>query len=215
MPKPSSKAIPTFLEEKALINGGYTVVAGVDEVGRGPLAGPVMAGVAILPSNPKGSWVKLVRDSKQLTKAQREKALFHLQDVALGLEVGICSSQEVDALGIVEATKLAMSRAIDSLAVKPDFLLLDAITLQKVDLPQKSIIRGDALCLSIAAASIVAKVTRDRLMEQMDQEFPEYGFARNKGYGTREHMTKLKQMGPCPIHRYSFAPVREAAASQA
>ena len=191
------------------------MVAGVDEVGRGPLAGPVMAGVAILPSNLKGSWVSLVRDSKQLTKPQREKALFHLQDVALGLEVGICSSQEVDVLGIVEATKLAMSRAINSLVIKPQFLLLDAITLQKVDLPQKSIIRGDALCLSIAAASIVAKVTRDRLMEQMDEAFPDYGFVRNKGYGTREHMTKLKQLGPCPIHRFSFAPVREAAASQA
>ena len=187
----------------------------MDEVGRGPLAGPVMAGVAILPPNLKGSWVNLVRDSKQLTKTQREKALFHLQDVALGLEVGICSSQEVDALGIVEATKLAMSRAIDSLAVKPQFLLLDAITLQKVSIPQKSIIRGDALCLSIAAASIVAKVTRDRLMEQEDKFFPGYGFARNKGYGTREHMTKLKQLGPCLIHRYSFAPVREAAEAQA
>ncbi len=193
------------------MNQGYSLVAGIDEVGRGPLAGPVVAGVAILPSKLRGSWVSLVRDSKQLSKTQREKALFHLQETALALEVGICSSQEIDEIGIVEATRLAMSRAINSLALSPQYLILDAITLPKVSIPQKPIIRGDALCLSIAAASIVAKVYRDRLMEQQDEAFPGYGFARNKGYGTREHMTKLKQLGPCSIHRYTFAPVREAA----
>ena len=188
---------------------GYSLIAGLDEAGRGPLAGPVVAGVAVLPPNLKGDWVKLVRDSKQLTPAQREYVLPYLQDASQALEVGMSSAQEVDDLGIVSATNLAMKRALNSLALMPQYLLLDAFPLPGVGIPQKAIVHGDALCLSIAAASVLAKVTRDRIMEGHDDKYPSYGFARHKGYATREHLRNLRAHGPCPIHRYSFAPVRE------
>ncbi len=207
--KTTGRQAPTVHEEVALLDHGYSFVAGLDEVGRGPLAGPVVAGVAVLPQNPKGKWRRLVRDSKQLTPAQREKALPHLREKALALEVGISSSEEVDELGIVPATRLAMQRALNSLALLPQFLLLDAISLPRVAIPQKSIIHGDALCLSIAAASIVAKVTRDRIMDEQDDLYPSYGFASHKGYATRKHLRVLKMEGPCPIHRRSFAPVKD------
>jgi ribonuclease HII len=184
------------------------MVAGLDEVGRGPLAGPLVAGVAVLPQNPKGRWLRLIRDSKQLTPRQRENALHHLRDAALSLEVGVCSSQEVDELGVVAATRLAMKRALDSLLLLPQFLLLDALTLPEVPIGQKAITHGDALCLSIAAASIVAKVTRDRIMQREDAVYPGYGFAKHKGYCTREHLRNLARLGPCSIHRYSFAPIK-------
>lgn len=187
---------------------GYSLVAGLDEAGRGPLAGPVLAGVAILPPNPKGEWTGLVRDSKQMSPAQRETAFQHLQAVCVALEVGICEPQEIDAIGIVPATRLAMKRALDSLALLPQYLLLDAITLPRVPVAQKAIIRGDASCLSIAAASIAAKVTRDRIMRDADLAYPGYGFARHKGYGTREHLDNIERLGPCPIHRYSFSPIK-------
>ena len=199
---------PTYDEERLLFRQGYTLVAGMDEVGRGPLAGPVVAGLAILPSDPQGEWVGLIRDSKQLTPLQREIAAAALQSEASALEVGVCSPQEVDALGIVGATRLAMRRALNSAALLPQFLLLDAFPLPNVDIPQKAIVKGDAKCLSIAAASIVAKVARDRLMCLEEEAHPGYGFARHKGYGTREHMRILQLLGPCAIHRRSFAPVR-------
>ncbi len=205
----ATRLLPSYQEESLLLAQGYTLVAGLDEVGRGPLAGPLLAGVAVLPPRPTGRWVELVRDSKQLTPAQRERVLPHIQDVALGLAVGMCSAQEVDSLGVSAATRLAMRRALEALPVKPEFLLLDAFPLPEVPLPQKAIIDGDALCLSIAAASIVAKVTRDRMMEKEDAVYPCYGFARHKGYGTREHLLNLRRYGPCPIHRLSFAPVRQ------
>ena len=207
--KTSRRQAPTVREETALLGQGYTFVAGLDEVGRGPLAGPVVAGVAVLPPNPKGKWRRLVRDSKQLTPAQRETAMPYLQEKALALEVGISSSEEVDELGIVNATRTAMQRALNSLALLPQFLLLDAISLPRVAIPQKSIVHGDALCLSIAAASIVAKVTRDRIMDEQDGLYPSYGFASHKGYATERHLRVLKANGPCPIHRRSFAPVRD------
>ena len=200
---------PTVCEEVALLGQGYHFVAGLDEVGRGPLAGPVVAGVVILPPNPKGKWRRLIRDSKQLTHAQRERALSYLQEEALALEVGISSNEEVDEFGIVDATRTAMQRALNSLAILPQFLLLDAISLPRVSIPQKSIVHGDALCLSIAAASIVAKVARDRIMEEQDSLYPSYGFASHKGYATERHLRVLKAKGPCPIHRRSFAPVKD------
>lgn len=200
---------PSYEEEATLLAQGYSMVAGLDEVGRGPLAGPVVAGVAVLPPNLSGSWVGMVRDSKQMTPAQREHVLPYLRESALALEVGISSSQEIDDLGIVGATRLAMKRALDGLALTPQFLLLDAFPLPGVAIPQKPIVHGDALCLSIAAASVVAKVTRDRIMEEQDALFPSYGFARHKGYATREHLRNLRDHGPCPIHRRSFAPVRD------
>ena len=190
---------------------GYSMVGGLDEVGRGTLAGPVVAGVAVLPSTLNGHWLSLIRDSKQLTPSQRDRALPYLQDNALALEVGTSSCQEVDDLGIVAATRLAMARALASLPLMPQYLLLDAISLPDVHIPQKSIIHGDALCFSIAAASIAAKVARDRMMEEQDQVFPGYGFARHKGYATPEHLRSLQELGPCPIHRYTFAPVKERA----
>ena len=199
---------PTYEEEAHLFEQGYSLVAGLDEVGRGPLAGPVAAGVAVLPRNLKGQWVELIRDSKQMTPAQRERALPYIQDAALALGVGMSSSEEIDDLGIVQATRLAMTRALDSLLVLPQFLLLDAFPLPDIDIPQKAIIRGDALCLSIAAASIVAKVTRDRLMVEQDAMFPGYGFSRHKGYGTKEHIRSLMRLGPCAIHRRTFAPIK-------
>jgi len=204
----SNRRLPTYREEAALLSRGYSLVAGLDEAGRGPLAGPVLAGVAILPPNPRGEWTKLVRDSKQMTPAQRENAYQHLQEACVALEVGICGPEEIDALGIVPATRLAMKRALDSLALLPQYLLLDAITLPRVPVAQKSIIRGDASCLSIAAASIVAKVTRDRIMRDADLAYPGYGFASHKGYGTREHLDNIERLGPCPIHRFSFAPIK-------
>ena len=203
------RTLPTYREEIALRDRGYALVAGLDEVGRGPLAGPVLAGVAILPPQLEGDWVDLVRDSKQLTAKQREQVLPYLRESSLALEVGIVSSQDVDRLGIVAATRLAMTRAVNSLPLMPQFLLVDAISLPELPIPQKPIIKGDALCVSIAAASIVAKVTRDRMMVEQDAAYPDYGFARHKGYATREHLDSLKRLGPCPIHRQSFAPVRD------
>ena len=184
-------------------------MAGLDEAGRGPLAGPVVAGAAVLPPGLSGDWVGLIRDSKQMTRAQREYVLAHLEDFALALAAESSSHQEVDELGIVGATRLAMRRALSALPVQPDYLLLDAFPLPGVGTPQKPIVHGDAKCLSIAAASVVAKVTRDRFMEEQDGLYPAYGFARHKGYPTREHLHKLRALGPCSIHRYSFAPVRE------
>ena len=180
----------------------------MDEVGRGPLAGPVVAGAVILPIRPAGEWVELIDDSKRLTPAKREEAFPLICWRAVAFGTGAASSEEIDALGIVGGTRLAMTRALDFLAVRPDFLLLDAFPLVGVAIPQRAIIHGDALCLSIAAASIVAKVTRDRLMESEDARYSGYGFARNKGYATREHLDGLTALGPCEIHRRSFAPVR-------
>ncbi|MCH9037375.1 MAG: ribonuclease HII, partial [Chloroflexi bacterium] len=137
----------------------------------------------------------------------REQVLPYLREVALGLQVGMSSPQEIDDLGIVAATRLAMSRAIRRLKVSPDCLLIDALRLPEVALPQESLIRGDSISISIAAASIVAKVARDRLMVKMDSRYPGFGFQRNKGYGTPEHLKALGRLGPCPIHRLTFAPV--------
>jgi ribonuclease HII len=189
-------------------------VAGLDEVGRGTLAGPVAAAAVILPHNPQGYWVGLVRDSKQMTPAQREEALAYLQAVSQGMEVGYASSTEIDEIGIVGATRLAMKRAVDGLALRPQFLLVDALSLPEVPIPQRAIVHGDATCLSIAAASIVAKVTRDRLMEREDAAYPGYGFAQHKGYGTSMHLNSLRRLGPSPIHRYSFGPVKALAAGR-
>ena len=205
----SLRTAPSYVEEATLIEAGYSLIAGIDEVGRGPLAGPVVASVVVLPPNPKGSWVRLVHDSKQITAAQREYVLPYLQDAALALEVGASSPQEVDELGIVAATRLAMVRAIGSLSLHPQFLLVDAMSLPDLQIPQKAIVHGDALCLSIAAASIAAKVARDDIMRSEDVAYPGYGFARHKGYGTKEHLRNLDRLGPCTIHRRSFAPVRK------
>ena len=201
-------AAPTYDEEAALLEDGYAVIAGVDEAGRGSLAGPVVAGAVVLPLHPKGDWTAGIRDSKRLTPRQRQAALLTMRDESIAMGYGIASNAEIDDMGIIWATRAAMARAIAALPVRPDFLLLDAILLPDLATDQRSIIKGDAKCLSIAAASIVAKETRDSMMREYDAEYPAYGFAQHKGYATRQHLDALENVGPCDIHRYSFAPVR-------
>ena len=200
---------PTLTEENELWLQGYRFIAGLDEVGRGALAGPVGAGAVILPTNIDISLLDGVRDSKELTPAQRESLSPRIKKVALAFGIGMVSSEMVDEIGIVEATRRAMAQAIKKLGVSPEFLLVDALKLPKILLPQKAIIDGDKLSLSIACASIIAKVTRDHLMINVEKKYPGYGFARHKGYGTPEHLDCLERFGPCPIHRRTFAPIAQ------
>ena len=204
---------PDDAHEHRLEDSGFRFVAGIDEVGRGPLAGPVTAAAVVMPREIPEAWFGLIRDSKQMSPAQRAFAYEQIGRHARAVGVGSSTPFEIDSIGIVPATRLAMTRAIDDLGVAPDHLLIDAVFLPDVSVPQTPIIKGDTISISIAAASIVAKVTRDRLMaESYEARFPGYGFARNKGYGTAEHKEALRRLGPCAIHRHSFAPVRSAAA---
>ncbi len=200
---------PSFIEEERLWQQGYQLVAGIDEVGRGPLAGPVVAAAVILSPESRLPWLREVRDSKRLAPRKREFLSSCIQREALAVGVGVVPPETIDSCGIVAATRLAMRLAVEGLACSPDFLLIDWITMAELDIPQRSITRGDNLSRSIAAASIVAKVHRDRLMMEYDGLYCGYGFARNKGYPTTEHLAKLRRLGCCPIHRASFAPVRE------
>ena len=190
---------------------GYRAVAGVDEAGRGPLAGPVVAGAAVLPPDYRAPWLAGVRDSKQLTPKRRETLFRHIRESGIAWSSGVVSSEDVDSLGIVAATKKAMLMAIRGLPAEPGYLLIDAVKLPESGISYKAIVKGDQKCMSIAAASIVAKVTRDGLMAEEDAKYPGYGFATHKGYPTRAHMERLRSLGPCPIHRRSFAPVRAVA----
>ena len=199
---------PTDLFETEARRCGYRLVAGLDEAGRGPLAGPVVAAAVILP---RRCQLAGLNDSKQLTEMERERLYDEIRQRAVGIGVGQASEREIDAINILEATRLAMSRAIQALPAMPDYLLLDAIELSAVSLPQRAIIKGDTLSVSIAAASIVAKVTRDRLMGDYHRQYPQYNFQAHKGYGTAEHLRMLAEHGPCAIHRRSFRPVGEAA----
>ncbi|MBI4218884.1 MAG: ribonuclease HII [Chloroflexi bacterium] len=201
---------PTDDEEKRLFALGCRAIAGVDEAGRGPLAGPVVAGAVILPAKIKADWLVLVRDSKQLTPGQRSEAYQGIVSCAISYGVGAADAREIDRVGIVSATRRAMARAIEALEPQPDHLLIDAVDLPSLPLPQTPIIHGDALCRSIAAASIIAKVTRDRLLETVfETRYPGYGFAAHKGYGTPEHMEALRKLGPSEVHRVTFSPVKE------
>src|SRR5581483_11556214 len=207
----SSLQSPTLEEEMALLSQGYSFIAGLDEAGRGCLAGPVVAAAVILPLDDTAcaTYLSGVRDSKQLTALARESLYDVIMQYALAVGVGMGSVELIDERNILQATKFAMRSAIEQLSIPPHALLLDALLLHDVPLPQRSIIKGDARCLSIAAASIIAKVTRDRLMLQLDQQYPAYGFAQHKGYGTEAHLAALRTHGASPIHRQSFAPVRE------
>lgn len=196
--------------EKSLAEQGYQLVAGIDEVGRGALAGPVVAAAVVLPCDPDSPWLSLVRDSKQLTPRRREALFPRIQEVAVAIGIGMVPAEEIDIHGIFKATRLAMEQAASRLSCSPHFLLIDGMSLPGLPLLQKKVIGGDGLCLSIACASIIAKVTRDRLMVEFDGLYPGYGLAKHKGYGTREHLSNLRQLGPSPIHRHSFTPVREA-----
>jgi len=198
---------PTFDHEREISAQGYRLIAGIDEVGRGAIAGPVTAAAVILPYPVQTPWLAQVRDSKQLSGAKREFLCTLIQATALAIGVGMTSPQDIDAAGIVEATRLAMRRAVGQLSPSADFLVIDALALPGVVLPQRSIVHGDRISLSIACASIVAKVTRDRHMAALDNRYQDYGFARHKGYPTRQHLFNLQRSGSCPIHRQSFAPV--------
>jgi ribonuclease HII len=193
--------------EAELWEQGYTKIAGTDEVGMGPLAGPVVAGAVILPKDfrPKG-----LNDSKLLDEKDHERLSFEVKANAVAWAVGQVEVEEIDRINIYRAGLLAMRRALEALPVVPDFVLVDARTLREVNLPQRGIIKGDAKSLSIAAASVVAKFTRDKLMGELDGKYPGYGFAKHKGYSVPEHWEALKKLGPCAIHRRSFAPVRAA-----
>ena len=199
---------PTFAIETRLRSCGKWPVAGLDEAGRGAIAGPVTAGAVALPPDLRESDAALIDDSKRLSPAQRERALEYVRCVALAIGVGCCSAGEIDDMGIAPATRVAMRRALDNLSIEPRYLLLDAFPLPAVSTPQRAIVRGDSTSLSIAAASIVAKVARDRHMAAQDAEHPGYGFARNKGYGTPQHLAALERLGPSPIHRRTFAPLK-------
>ena len=206
MTKAENRA-PGFELERALGERGLRCIAGVDEVGRGPLAGPVTAAAVIFPPDIDEETLLGIRDSKELTAGARERLAALVLQRALDVRVGWAPAREVDAVGIVGATRRAMMRAINKLEHRPEGLLIDAVTLPGVALPQLCPVKGDRVSLSIAAASIVAKVARDKLMEEADHKYPGYGFCRNKGYGTRQHIGALERQGPCRIHRVTFAPV--------
>lgn len=201
--------VPTFDEEEKLIARGYRLIAGIDEVGRGPLAGPVVAAAIIIPLEERPSWLSRVRDSKQLTPSQRESIFDRIIESRVAYGLGVVSHEVIDKRGIAPATRLAMCYAIEQLSISPDYLLIDFMRLPAIRIPQKSVVDGDSLCLSIAAASIVAKVTRDHMMMELDGQYPGYGLAQHKGYGTPEHLEALQKLGPCPIHRKTFTPVRD------
>ena len=188
---------------------GYQRIAGVDEVGRGALAGPVVAAAVILPCHIDAPWLNQVKDSKQLSPARRQFLFHHIHEIAIAIGIGVASHEVIDTRGIIKATQLAMKLAIDQLLPPPESLLIDYMPLPEVPLPQKGIKEGDSLCFSIACASIIAKVTRDQLMIELDRTYPGYGLADHKGYGTKEHLACLRRLGPSPIHRRSFKPVRD------
>ena len=205
--------MPDLSLELGLRSMGYELVAGVDEAGRGPLAGPVVSAAVILPPGLTGAeaWLDLLDDSKALSRAQRERAVDAVRQHALAVGVGQASAGEIDRIGIGQATIQAMMRAVARLPVRPAHLLLDYVPIRECPLPYQSIVKGDTISYSIAAASNVAKVTRDRLMREADSRFPGYAFAQNKGYPTAQHRSRLRELGPCSLHRRSFAPVRDAA----
>jgi ribonuclease HII len=212
MTEHSERRFPDLALESELWASGYRRVAGLDEVGRGAWAGPVLASAVILPAD-VGALAPLlgrVDDSKRLSPAERERLAVEIRRRALAVGVGSVPASEIDRIGIVPATKLAMIQALACLYLPPDYLLLDYLTLPVVRQPQRGLAHGDALCLSIAAASIIAKVARDAWMAAQESVYAGYGFARHKGYGTAEHQAALGRLGPCPIHRLSFAPVAPA-----
>ncbi len=188
---------------------GHRLVAGIDEAGRGPLAGPVTAAAVILPD---GYHHDLVNDSKKLSESRREQVY---EDLIADKEVlwawGLAEAEEIDQINILQATYVAMARAVETLSVKPDVALVDGRAVKGLPVPHRGVIKGDSLSMSIAAASIIAKVERDRIMRGYAMKFPRYGFDKHKGYGTKEHLEGLCKHGPCAIHRKSFAPVAKAA----
>lgn len=191
--------------ENELYNNGINFIAGIDEVGRGPLVGPVVTAAVILP---KDFYDERINDSKKLTEKKRELLYDVIMENALSVGIGMSSPEVIDEINILNATKKAMVEAVNNLSIKPEHLLIDAVKLD-IDIPQTSIIKGDAKSQSIASASIIAKVTRDRMMLELDKKYPMYDFKHNKGYGTKKHIEALYKYGPLKEHRKSFAPVSE------
>ena len=194
-----------YAYEDAAAEEGFELVAGVDEAGRGPLAGPVSVAAVILP---RGLYLPKLNDSKKLSAKVREELYDEIQEKAIAVSSVLVDAKTIDRVNIYQATMNGMYEAIFGLDPAPQKVLIDAVHLEKLPMPEESIIKGDAKSASIAAASIIAKVTRDRLMMQYDKAYPEYGFAQHKGYGTAEHIAALRKYGPCPIHRQSFEPIR-------
>lgn len=194
-----------YEQERLLENAGYQLIAGIDEAGRGPLAGPLVVGAVILPI---GYHLPLINDSKKLSASQRDKLYDQIKEVAIVAEHIIIDIDTIDHLNIYQATVFGMYQALQRLSPQPQAVLIDAVPLPELTIPSISLIRGDGISASIAAASIIAKVTRDRIMLELDEQFPNYGFAKHKGYGTAEHLKALRQYGPCPIHRQSFEPIK-------
>lgn len=190
-----------FAYENTARANGYGIICGIDEAGRGPLAGPVFAAAVILPEN---AVIEGINDSKKLSAKKREALYGVITDTAVSWSVGFATEKEIDEINILQATFLAMKRACDGLNVRPDCALVDGNRMPRLGLDTETIIKGDALSASIAAASILAKVSRDRLMTEIDQLYPEYQFAKHKGYGTALHTALIKKYGPCPVHRKTF-----------
>jgi len=190
--------------EKSARQAGYRFIAGLDEAGRGPLAGPVVAAAVILPD---GLLIEGLIDSKQVTEPERERLFGVILEQAISFGIGIVDERTIDEVNILQASLLAMEQALAVMKQQPDYLLLDAVSLPRVRLPQKPLVKGDCRSASIAAASILAKVTRDRLMLDLHARYPQYHFHKHKGYGTKEHLALLREHGPCEAHRKSFAPV--------
>ncbi len=196
----------TWAFEKTAGRKGFLKIAGVDEAGRGPLAGPVVSATVILPSSFS---VSGITDSKKLTPKKRDALYEDIYEHASSIGIGIVDPVEIDRINILEAALLSMAMAVSNLRPVPDLLLIDGTFRIKSNIPQEPIVKGDSLSISIAAASIVAKVTRDRLMKRYDEEYPQFGFERHKGYPTRAHREAIRSFGPCPIHRRSFKGVKE------
>lgn len=193
--------MPDFAFENEYYAKGYKFVCGIDEAGRGPLSGPVVAAACILPRDIS---IPELNDSKKLTEKKRERLFDIITERAIGYGIGMASPQEIDEINILNATMLAMRRALESLNPKADFALIDGNIARDFSIPTRTVIKGDSLSASIAAASILAKVTRDRLCLEDAKKYPQYNFAKHKGYSTREHMDAIRQYGPCEIHRKSF-----------
>lgn len=202
---------PTLKYEQQLWGNGFRIVAGLDEAGRGAWAGPVYAAAVVLPTDKRViELLNGVRDSKRMTPLQRDRWRGCIQSAAIAWTIGSATHQEIDQFGIVSATCFAMLRALDELVYKPTYLLVDYIHINDCACPQISLPKGDCHSLSIAAASVLAKTARDTYMQELDQLFPGYGFAHHKGYGTARHRSALAKLGPCPIHRYSYRPIKTA-----
>jgi ribonuclease HII len=193
-----------YRHDEDLRNNGFQRIAGIDEAGRGPLAGPVVAAAVVLRGNTR---IKGLRDSKKVPEKERESLFIEIQDTALDIGIGIVNHEDIDRINILRASKLAMKLAIENLSELPDFLVIDAVSLPSVPIKQLFPIKGESVSASVAAASIIAKVTRDRLMLEYHNQYPQYNFNKHKGYSTKEHMELIQLYGPCPIHRKSFCKV--------